>query len=409
MSTARVDPALVEALTLEAAAVSGFSLDAILPDAIRRVAARFLAKLTPDELLARSRAREADIVHALCQAVSVGETFFFRHPEHFRFVSDTLVPELATRGSSRICAWSAGCATGEEAYSLAACLLDSLPFPAPAAQPIEIEVLGTDLSPRNLTAARGATYGAWSRRPTGPLLHPLFQPLPDQPERVRIIERVRQRVRFAEHNLLEPASGGPFDLIFCRNVLVYFARDAIERSLANLSNALAPGGAICFGSMDATLPPPGLVLTGPVERQIFRKPDPQGQQKGARPQPGPSPSTLRLPEAIAAKPARRPPPEPVPLHLRALVLIERGERAVAEKALAELVRAVPDYLPGILERALLHGRNGERTQASALMREVLRRTEQLAPEELLAGPELLPVRFYRESAEAFLRQRGSLR
>jgi chemotaxis protein methyltransferase CheR len=98
------------------------------------------------------------------------------------------------------------------------------------------------------------------------------------------------------------------------------------------------------------------------------------------------------------------PPEPVALHLRALVHIERGERKIAEQALDELP---PDYVPGILERALLHVRGGQPTAAASLMREVLRRTEKLPPEEILAGPEPLPVSFYRDSAKTFLeRERG---
>jgi hypothetical protein len=67
---------------------------------------------------------------------------------------------------------------------------------------------------------------------------------------------------------------------------------------------------------------------------------------------------------------------------------------------------VPDYVPGILERALLHVRNGEPTAAASLMREVLRRTEKLPLEQLLAGPEELPVSFYRRSAQTFL-ERGA--
>ena len=97
-------------------------------------------------------------------------------------------------------------------------------------------------------------------------------------------------------------------------------------------------------------------------------------------------------------------PEPVALHLRALVHIERGEKKVAERALDELTRAVPDYVPGILERALLHVRSGEPSAASSLMREVLRRTDKLPPDEMLAGPEPLPVAFYRDSARTFLRR-----
>jgi chemotaxis methyl-accepting protein methylase len=392
--SATFDASLLEGLAAQAAQLTGFSDEAILPDAIRRVAAGFARTLPPEQLLARAVARDPDVVHALCQAVSVGETYFFRHPEHFRFVSTVLVPELVDRGSRQIRAWSAGCATGEETYSIAACLLDSVPY----RPEIEIEVIGTDLISRNLATARKGSYGAWSQRPNGPLLHPLFHALPGNPSRVEIDERVRQRVRFLEHNLLDPALEGPFDLIFCRNVLVYFAHDAIGRALRHLSDALAPGGALVFSSMDATQPPPGLKLAGAPEEQIYRKPDPSRAHRPQRAAPAPPPPRLLTPLPVARRT-----PEPVALHLRALVHIERGEKSVAEKALAELSQAAPDYVPGILERALLHGRAGERGQASTLMREVLRRIEKLPEDEMLAGPEPLPVRFYRESAETYLR------
>lgn len=390
---------VVRELTLRASALTGFSDEAILPEAIRRAAAQLLRSMPPAELLSRAESGDREVAHALCQAVSVGETYFFRHPEHFRYVAQTLVPQLVARSAPRIFAWSAGCATGEEPYSIAACLLDSLPLGSET----KVEVVGTDLLSRNLALARGGTYGAWSRRPAGPLLHPAFRPVPGNDGRVEVDARVRAVTRFAEHNLLDPMAEGPFDLIFCRNVLVYFAPEAIRRTLAHISAALAPGGIAIFGSMDATLPPPGLVPVGAPEEQIFRKPDPARDEK-ARPAPAPAPSPVPAPAAAAPPPPRSPrTPEPVALHLRALVHIERGERSVAEKALQELSRAVPDYVPGILERALLHGRAGERGQASTLMREVLRRVEKLPEDDLVAGPEPLPVRFYRESAQNFLR------
>jgi hypothetical protein len=149
------------------------------------------------------------------------------------------------------------------------------------------------------------------------------------------------------------------------------------------------------------VPPPGLERVSAPEEQIFRKPDPARDQK-ARPAAVASPPPSLLPFSAPRTPSARP-PEPVALHLRALVHIERGEKVVAEKALLELSKAVPDYVPGILERALLHGRAGERGQASTLMREVLRRVEKMPEDDLIAGPEPLPVRFYRESAQNFLR------
>jgi hypothetical protein len=139
-------------------------------------------------------------------------------------------------------------------------------------------------------------------------------------------------------------------------------------------------------------PPPDLVPAGPPELQIFRRPGPKVERK-ARPAP-----PLPLPYV-----PHKPPPEPVALHLRALVHIERGEKKRAATELTELAREVPEYVPGILERALLHVRMGEPRAAASLMREVLRRTEKLPADEMLPGPEPLPVSFYRDSAQTFLR------
>ena len=382
----RYDEHALEELISYAAEWTGFSRDAILPDAVRRAAAGLGP---PDEVLPRAAARELSVVHALCQAVSVGETYFFRHPDHFRWVAKSFLPELLQGGRSSIRAWSAGCATGEEAYSIAACLLDLLPWP----RTVSPEVVGTDLLERNLAAARVGEYGAWSQRPSGPVLHPIFKDTGNG--RVRIDDAVRAVTRFGEHNLLEEPPG-QFDLIFCRNVLVYFSQQAVQTAVRHLSRALLPGGALLFGSMDVSEPPPGLLRASPSELQIYRRLDARPAAKPAAP--------------AVAPPAGPPPPyvprvrlpEPVALHLRALVHIERGEKKRAEKELAELARQVPDYVPGILERALLHVRMGEKSAASKLMREVLRHIEKLPADEVLAGPEPAPVSFYRDSAQTFL-------
>lgn len=374
--------ALVDRLTDYAAQWTGFSRDAILPDAIRRVAQQLGE---PELVLRRAQQRDRTVVHALCQAVSVGETFFFRHPEQFRYLASTFLPELLAAGRTSVRAWSAGCATGEEAYSLAACLLELLPLG------VSVEVFATDLLERNLAAARAGVYGLWSQRPSGPLLHAVFREL--STDRVAVLDRVRAATRFAEHNLLDPAPG-EFEIIFCRNVLVYFSPEAARTAVQHLAGALAPGGALFFGSMDVSEPPPDLVPAGQPELQIFRRPDPKAERK-SRPTPPP-------PQPLPYVPHKRP-PEPVALHLRALVHIERGEKKRAATELTELAREVPEYVPGILERALLHVRMGEPSAAASLMREVLRRTEKLPADEMLPGPEPLPVSFYRDSAQTFLR------
>jgi chemotaxis methyl-accepting protein methylase len=379
----RAPDEIVDQLADFAAEWTGFSRDAILPDAIRRS----LGWEAPEEVLRRARRRDPEVVHSLCQAVSVGETFFFRHPEHFRYLAAKFVPRRLQEGATHFRVWSAGCATGEEPYSLAACLLDLLP-------PGAVEVLGTDLIDRNLTAAREGWYGAWSRRASGPILHPVFH---GKGERVQVDARVRKVTRFERHNLLEaPPPGGPFDLIFCRNVLVYFSPEAIGKVMGHLVSALSPHGALFFGPMDVSVVPPGLVPAAQPEEQIWRRPE-TAEPRARKPAPRPAVAIpLPVPRAV-------PPPEPVAFHLRALRHIERGERQLAEKELAELCKLVPDYVPGIVERALLKMRGGETAAAATLMREVLRRTDKLKPEELLPGPEPLPVSFYRESAGSVLR------
>jgi SAM-dependent methyltransferase len=254
-------------------------------------------------------------------------------------------------------------------------------------------VLGTDLLERNLAAARNGEYGAWSRRPSGPLLHPVFSDAGGG--RVRIDEAVRAVTRFGEHNLLEDPPG-EFELIFCRNVLVYFSPDAVRTAVRHLSKALAPGGALLFGSMDLSEPPPGLVRAASPELQIYR---PLGTPPASKPPRAPAPKAEPMPPYVP----RVQLPEPVALHLKALVHIERGEKKRAAKELNDLAKQVPDYVPGILERALLHVRLGEKAAATSLMREVLRRIEKMPGEQVLPGPEPLPVSFYRDSAQTFLR------
>ncbi|MFL5312096.1 MAG: CheR family methyltransferase [Myxococcales bacterium] len=386
----QLDERVLERLTECAARWTGFSRDAILPDAIRRAVHSLRAD--PEEVVARSAAHDPAVVHALCQAVSVGETFFFRHPDQFRWVLQDWIPELLAAKRPGVRAWSAGCATGEETYSIAACLLDAMPRDA------SVEVLGTDLLDRNIAAARDALYGAWSRRPSAPQLHPLYRE--EAGGKARIEERVRKVARFQLHNLLEKAPAGPFDLVFCRNVLVYFSPEAVRVAVQHLVEVLAPGGAVLFGPMDLPETPRGLTLAGAPELQIYRRAD-----AAPKPRARPAPVKESLPPPVPSRP-RTPPPEPIALHLRALVHIERGEKAVAQRALADLCAQVPEYVPGILERALLHVRQGERAAAAQLMREVLRRTERLPLDEELPGPEPLPVRFYRESAATFLRGAG---
>ncbi len=309
---------------------------------------------------------------------AVGETYFFRQPDHFQFLHDALCRERP----ARVSAWSAGCATGEEAYSLAATVLAALPG-------AEVEVLGTDLLERSLLAARAASYGAWSLRPAGPLLFPLL--LEGAPGAPRVAERVRRVTRFEQGDLRGPPPGGPFDLIFCRNVLLYFAPDEAVRAAALLASALAPGGLLVFGPLDLPAPPPGLRREGRAELQIFRRVQ----------------AVQLKPHSTSTQDRARPPPEPpTAIHRRALALLEASQLSAAQALLEELRRSEPHYLPGLLELGLLLSRRGLRRRAAELLREVLQRADASDPEQLVDAPEPLPARFFAAAARAFLERKA---
>lgn len=391
----------LEELTTCAVETTGFRAEAISPDALKRVLHKETsAGSSPDRIAVDARRREPRLVGVVHQAISVGETFFFRHPEQFDFIASHVQrrPRLEGQG---IRAWSAGCATGEEAYSVAACLLGSrLPGDADPA------VLGTDLVERNVVVAGMALYRPWSVRSSAPIRHPVFRP-GDGPLH-RVADPVRAVTRFESRNLLDvtlPALA-PFDVILCRNVLVYFSPSAAFEVCRNLAEALAPGGILLFGTMDLVEAPPFLERIGPPELQVF-----QAKTKKRTVPPSSRPSR---PKPVSIPPPAPPPPpvltpsraDPALAHLAALDLIDRGEDARANETLKNLQAAAPDYVPGILERALLCARTGQEDVSRELMRLVLRIAVGLSLDEPVEGPQVLPARFYISSAEAFLERAG---
>jgi chemotaxis protein methyltransferase CheR len=157
------------------------------------------------------------------------------------------LPRLASSNAIRV--WSVPCSTGEEPYSIALWLLENWP-PVDA---YDIEIIGSDIDTSVLEAARLGYFGrrALSHLPDG-VIEKYFQALGD--ERWRIVDDLRQSVRFAPVNLIdaaETAAFGRFDVIFCRNVLIYFD-DASRRVAAeNLYESLAPGGFLCLGHTES--------------------------------------------------------------------------------------------------------------------------------------------------------------
>jgi chemotaxis protein methyltransferase CheR len=179
---------------------------------------------------------------ALLDALTTNHTSFFREPAHFTLLADKVLQPLLTRaGVCPITGWSAACATGEEPYSMAITLLDRVPI----AQHNRIRLLASDLSTRALAAARSGTYAMdrVSEVSRATLRRYFERGLGEQAGLVRVKAAVRSLIEFKRLNLMDiQILGRTFDFIFCRNVMIYFDRDARQRAVSMLERHLAPGG-----------------------------------------------------------------------------------------------------------------------------------------------------------------------
>jgi chemotaxis protein methyltransferase CheR len=194
--------------------------------------------------------------NCMLDAISTNETRFFREPGQFEFLRKRVFPQWQTdvakgvRGR-RIRVWSAGCSTGQEPYSLAMALCHDFPVTADW----EIEIVATDLSSRALATARGATweFAACSQIPEPYLKAYMLKGCGRQEGKVKAGPEVRSVVKLLRLNLNEPeyAVNGPFDLIFCRNVLIYFDRTDRERIVRRMLSYLSPSGYFFVGHAES--------------------------------------------------------------------------------------------------------------------------------------------------------------
>ncbi len=173
------------------------------------------------------------------------ETYFFREPAQLTTLVDEVIPRLAQDAIGRsLHVWSAGCSSGEEPYTLS-----MLMGAHPLLKDWDIDVLGTDLSQKALATARHAEYGPSALRSTTPEQKAQFFDLADQ-GRVKVKREFKERVRFGWLNLLD-AEGArllpSMDVIFCRNVLIYFDTETRRRVVQLFSERLRDGGYLLLG------------------------------------------------------------------------------------------------------------------------------------------------------------------
>lgn len=245
----------------------------------------------PDDLIARlDRADDAGLARRVVEALLNNETYFFRDHAMFEQLSTQVLPHLAERRAStrRLSIWSVGCSTGQEALSLAMLLLED-----PRWRNWKIDILGTDVSETMVETARAGCYTQFQiQRGLG--VTQMLRWFDAGPAGWQANDELRRRVCFDVHNLLDPPPvANRFDLILCRNVLLYFEAPNRARAFDRMASALAPGGRLMLGA--------GETVIGQTELFV-----PDGQLTGIyrRAESKPAPEKSSNPVGKAAKPTQ---------------------------------------------------------------------------------------------------------
>lgn len=213
--------------------------------------------------------REERVIAQIVDALSTNETFFFRDKTPFDAVRDTVIPALFTakgRGA-RLRVWCAACSTGQEPYSLAMTFEEM----RAAGQPVEAEIIATDLSERVLEKARSGLYGQFEVQ-RGLPIQMLVKHFTKQGEAWKISDRIRSQVDFRKVNLLEPfGSLGQFDLVFCRNVLIYFDAEAKKRVLERIAAQMHDHSFLVLGGSESTMGITDAFQSAPNRRSLHTR------------------------------------------------------------------------------------------------------------------------------------------
>lgn len=188
---------------------------------------------------------------ALINAFTINETYFYREDHQLAALAREILPELAKdrRPGDRIRIWSMPCSTGEEAYSIAIWLLEHWPL----VDAYNIEIVGSDLDTAAIELARAGRYGAraLARLPRD-VVDRYFEP--EHGHRRKIIDDLRESVRFIPANIVDRATLtglGRFDVILCRNLLIYFDDESRAVAADNMFESLDHGGFVCLGHSES--------------------------------------------------------------------------------------------------------------------------------------------------------------
>jgi chemotaxis protein methyltransferase CheR len=289
-----------------------------------------------------------ELVERLLDEVTVKETTFLRDREQLEKIDwHGLLGNARARGGDALRVWSAGCATGEEPYTLALLACERLGASPP------VQILATDLSRAALTAARTARYRARAVRELEPELVDRY--FIREGDDLVVDDPLRSLVELQQHNLVRdpapPPGAEPFDLILCRNVLIYFELATVERVISSLEGALSPGGMLVVGAADALCGTAGRLAAATRTAQWERRPA----------------EAPRLRRPLGRDPAR--PREQLLAHA-----LDAANRGSADEAVAQASAILADdpldadayFLRGMVELE-----TGDATHAAASLRRAL--------------------------------------
>ena len=243
--------------------------DAQLARALQRL--RSEHGLSPEEVLLRlDTDREGWLVRSLGGALTVDESFFFRHPEHFTVLEAELRSCQARAPATPVVIWSAGCATGEEPYSMAIAVQRAL---GPNGLR-SVRIFASDINEEALQVARRAVYGRWSFRGEGLDPRTGFFSKTDRADEYQLDSTITQAVNFqhrALSTLLSELRPNALDVIFFRNVAIYFTDDALARAYTGFARVLKEGGLLVLGPADPLPVVPEFVRERRAEVLVHRK------------------------------------------------------------------------------------------------------------------------------------------
>ena len=334
----------------------------------------------------RQLAGEAEL-RGLLPLVTVGKTEFFRDTRQFKALENTLMPEMlsrARRAGRHVEIWSAGCATGEEPYSIGMVAVEA------GARGAEVDVWGTDLNPAAVEFAKQGCYPV--RRMIGISEERIAKFFTFHDEGYQVVPAVREMVRFEGHNLAAPifphVLPATKDLILCRNVIIYFDQPTIRGLMDRFFDALRPGGVLLLGYSESLFRISSKFEMFEVDGTFaYRRPRP-GEGPGPVPKPtapsAPAPSaprpmqhmlprrpttqTFRMPVPPPSAPQAKPRPTeahrtPVERLDDVVRLVEKGDFPQAMLAVRRLTDDHPEDLAALLTLGNVHALMGNSDEA----------------------------------------------